>query len=212
VPGDIDASMEARLLFVVFSDYYHEKGEKNDYLESRSINTDFGKNLFGKDYSEEEWNADYNFMLQCCRFYLSLVGENVKLQPPMGDIKMRQYKADMGTTFEDWAGAYFSPQGCHLNCFIPRKEAIESFQAETKNYKWSTQRFTKALTGFAKFNADWLELNPADLRGSDGRIIKKDGSGMSVEMIYLRTIGQHAVTEEREEPEKNQNEIDWDNM
>ena len=212
VPGDIDASMEARLLFVVFSDYYHEKGEKNDYLESRSINTDFGKNLFGKDYSEEEWNADYNFMLQCCRFYLSLVGENVKLQPPMGDIKMRQYKADMGTTFEDWAGAYFSPQGCHLNCYIPRKEAIESFQAETKNYKWSTQRFTKALTGFAKFNADWLELNPADLRGSDGRIIKKDGSGMSVEMIYLRTIGQHAVTEEREEPEKNQNEIDWNNM
>lgn len=210
VPGDIDASMEARLLFVVFSDYYHEKGEKNDYLESRSINTDFGKNLFGKDYSEEEWNADYNFMLQCCRFYLSLVGENVKLQPPMGDIKMRQYKADMGTTFEDWAGAYFSPQGCHLNCFIPRKEAIESFQNETKNYKWSTQRFTKALTGFAKFNADWLELNPADLRGSDGRIIKKDASGTSVEMIYLRTIGQHVVTEQREDPE--QGEIDWDRM
>lgn len=213
VPGDIDASMEARLLFVVFSDYYHEKGEKNDYLESRSIASDFGKNLLGVDYTEEEWNADFNFLLQCCRFYLSLVRENVKLQPPLDDIKLRQYKADMGGTFEDWAATYFAPESGHLNCFIPRKEAFENFQQETKIFKWSTQRFTKALNGFARFNSSWVELNPPDLLNAQGRLIKKDANGQAVEMIYLRTTGQH-VTDRTAEPipEEDQREIDWDNM
>lgn len=208
VPGDIDASMEARLLFVVFSDYYHEKGEKNDYNESRSINTDFGKNLHGSDYTDEEWNADYNFLLQCCRFYLSLVHENVKIQPPLDDIKMRQYKADMGNTFEDWAATYFSPLSGHLNRFISRREAFENFQMETKTFKWTTQRFTKALRGFAQFNASWVEMNPVDMLNSAGRIIKKDASGTPVEMIYMRTIGTPAETTT---PSSNDT-IDWDNM
>lgn len=212
VPGDIDASMEARLLFVVFSDYYHEKGEKNDYLESRSIKSDFGKNLHGADYTEEEWNADYNFMLQCCRFYLSLAHENIKLQPPLDDIKLRQYKADMGGTFEDWAATYFAPETGHLNCYISRKEAFENFQQETKIFKWSTQRFTKALRGFAQYNATWVELNPADLLNASGRIIRKDATGTPVEMIYMRTIGKHDNVVPEPVPTEDQGEIDWDNM
>lgn len=213
VPGDIDASMEARLLFVVFSDYYHERGEKNDYLESRSINTDFGKNLHGVDYTEEEWNADYNFLLQCCRFYLSLIHEHVKLQPPLDDIKLRQAKADMGGNFEDWAASYFSPESGHLNSFIPRKEAFENFQQETKMFKWSTQRFTKALKGFANFNSEWVELNPPDMLNAQGRLIRKDATGQAVEMIYLRTTRQHMTDSPAAlPPEEEQGVIDWDNV
>lgn len=215
VPGDIDASMEARLLFVVFSDYYHEKGEKNDYQESRSIHTDFGKNLHGVDYTDDEWNADYNFLLQCCRFYLSLVHEDVKLQPPLDDIKLRQARADMGNTFEEWAAVYFSPLSGHLDCYVSRKEAFENFQQETKNYKWSMQRFSKAMRGFADYNHAWVEMNPADLLNSAGRIIRKDANGETVEMIYLRTHGQHAVSEATEAsatPGGDQRAIDWDNM
>ena len=188
VPGEIDASMEARLLFVVFSDYYHEAGEQNDYNESRSIKSDFGKDLFGVEYTEDEWNADYNFLLQCCRFYLSLVRENVKLQPPMRDIKLRQYKADMGSTFEDWAATYFAPEGGHLNTLLVREEVFNDFQAASKSYKWTANRFSKALRGFVRFNAGWLVMNPPEVCNNGTRIIGKNAVGASKEMIYFKTI------------------------
>ncbi|MBR0202419.1 MAG: hypothetical protein IJQ44_08170 [Bacteroidaceae bacterium] len=188
VPGEIDASMEARLLFVVFSDYYHEAGEQNDYSESRSIKSDFGKDLFGVEYTEDEWNADFNFLLQCCRFYLSLVRENVKLQPPMRDIKLRQYKADMGSSFEDWAATYFAPEGGHLNTLLVREEVFNDFQAASKSYKWTANRFSKALRGFARFNADWLVMNPKEVCNNGTRIIGKNSAGASKEMIYFKTI------------------------
>ena len=63
-PIDFDPSTEARLLYLVFSDYYHQRTEDNDYRETRSIRDDFGKDLFSKTYSESEWNADINFFLQ----------------------------------------------------------------------------------------------------------------------------------------------------
>ena len=99
VPIDFDPSTEARLLYLVFSDYYHQRTEDNDYRETRSIRDDFGKDLFSKTYSENEWNADINFFLQCCRFYLSLCEESIKLLPPMENIIRRKYKADMGNNF-----------------------------------------------------------------------------------------------------------------
>lgn len=188
VPSDIDASMEARLLFVVFSDYYHEAGEKNDYRESRSIKSDFGKDLFGVEYTEDEWNADFNFLLQCCRFYLSLVHENVKLQPPMRDIKLRQYKANMGSNFEDWAATYFAPSAGHLNCMLVRQEVFNDYRFFTQNTKWSPHRFKQALDGFAKYNAGWLVMNPPELCNNQGRIIGKDSGGKSTEMLYFKTI------------------------
>lgn len=107
VPSDFDPSSEARLLYMVFSDYYHQRTEENDYLETRSIRDDFGKDLYGKDYTEEEWLDDINFWVQCCRFYLQLIDEPIKLLPPMENIIRRKFKADMGTNFEDWANGYF---------------------------------------------------------------------------------------------------------
>ena len=37
VPGNFDSSSDARLIYTVFSDYYHQKTDENDYLETRSI-------------------------------------------------------------------------------------------------------------------------------------------------------------------------------
>src|SRR5690606_3042863 len=42
-----------RLLFTVFSDYYHTKGETGEYRESRDPSTEFGKQLFD-DFTEAE--------------------------------------------------------------------------------------------------------------------------------------------------------------
>ena len=80
VPKDFDPSTEARSLYMVFSDWYHQKTEDNDYRETRSISDDFGKTLYAYDYSEDEWNADLNFWLQCCRVYMSLKDTGIKPQ------------------------------------------------------------------------------------------------------------------------------------
>ena len=51
-----DDSTEARVLYTVFSDYYHEKTEQNTYRQTRKIADDFGKNLFD-DYNDDEWQT-----------------------------------------------------------------------------------------------------------------------------------------------------------
>ena len=165
------------MLYLVFSDYYHQRTEDNDYRETRSIRDDFGKDLFSKTYSENEWNADINFFLQCCRFYLSLCEESIKLLPPMENIIRRKYKADMGNNFEDWANSYFSPDSEHLDSFIVREKAFADYKSFSGVNKITMQRFTKALKGFVALCPYIEELNPKDLCNSQGRIVRKDNDG-----------------------------------
>ena len=121
VPCNFDPSSQARALYMVFSDWYHERTEENDYLETRSIRDDFHKTLYEHDYTEEEWNNDINFWLQCTRFYLSIADSGYKPQPPMENIIQRKYKADMGANFEDWADGYFSPEGDNLDRMLEQR-------------------------------------------------------------------------------------------
>ena len=191
VPADFDPSSEARLLYMVFSDYYHQKTEENDYRESRSIRDDFGKDLFSRTYSEDEWNQDLNFILQCVRFYLSVSGEPVKLLPPMANIIFRKHKQDMGANFEDWAQVYFHPDSGRLDTFVPRTKAFEDFKAHGGKVQGMTsQKFLKKLEAFALL-CPWVEeLNPAEVRNNSGRIIRREegaAPGSSpVEMIYMK--------------------------
>ena len=190
VPRDFDASTNARLLYMVFSDYYHEKTPENDYLETRTIRDDFGRNLMtATDYAEEDWNQDINFFAQCLQFYLSMADCGVKVQPPMENIIKRKYKTDMGTSFEDWAYGYFAEEGENLNRLIVRKEAYETFVDFAKVSKgyWTMQRFTKALRGFVELCPYVAELNPADMLNTSGRLMRKDENGKTQDMIYLRS-------------------------
>ena len=86
VPLNFDPSSQRRMLYMVFSDYYHQKTEENDYLETRKVSSDFGKNILPPYATEDEWNADLNFLLQCLRFYLSVAQENIMIVPPMNNI------------------------------------------------------------------------------------------------------------------------------
>lgn len=191
VPADFDPSSEARLLYMVFSDYYHQRTEENDYLETRSIRDDFGKDLFSKTYSEEEWNQDLNFILQCVRFYLSVCSEPVKLLPPMANIIYRKHKQDMGENFEDWAQVYFSPDAGRLDTFISRARVFEDFKQHGGRVQGMTpQTFLRKLQAFVLLCPWTEELNPPELRNSSGRIIRREEGappGSSpVEMIYIR--------------------------
>lgn len=192
VPQEFNPSTTARLLYMVFSDYYHERTPENDYRESRSIRDDFGKNLF-TDYTEEEWNADINFMAQCLQFYLQMTERGIKLQPPLDNIMRRKYKADMGGGFEDWANQYFAEDGDHVDCLVPREEALEDFIRFSKLGRWTMQRFTKALNGFVNLCPYIDCMNPPELLNSAGRLIRKV-DGRSREMLYLRTVSHTGCT------------------
>lgn len=191
VPSDFDPSSEARLLYMVFSDYYHQKTEDNNYLETRSIRDDFGKDLYGRDYTEDEWVADINFWLQCCAFYLQLIKEPVKILPPMENIIKRKFKADMGTNFEDWANGYFSRESGNLDKFLQRDKVLEDYMYYAKTNKITMQSFTRKLCSFVKL-CPWIdELNPDEYKNSSGRIQKSvttpSGEVKTKDMVYLRS-------------------------
>ncbi len=208
VPRDFDPSTNARLLYLVFSDYYHEKAAENDYLESRSIRDDFGRNLMTNDYSEEDWNWDLNFFSQCLKFYLYMADKGIKIQPPMDNIIKRKYKADMGANFEDWAYMYFAQEGEHVNKEIARADAYDSFLEFSKVSKslWTMQRFTKALKGFANLCPYIVDYNPASMLNSTGRLLRKVGD-TTKEMIYLQTAAKELGPDDFKPQEDNKDEL-----
>ena len=221
VPNNFDASTEARLLYMVFSDYYHQATEESDYHGSRSIRDDFGKSLFGVDYTEQEWNADHNFLLQCEQFYLSTLPTGDKIQPPMENILLRKRKQDMSGNFEQWAEAYFDVLCTeHLNKVIPIKDALDDFRQMSGLKDMTSNSFTRKLRAFASYCSYIEEMNPYDLctvkpeRGKqNGRILKrlKDSYGQSygsaVDHFYMKTNKEVYLPLKRER-EKQESALD----
>lgn len=181
-----DASTERRILYMVFSDYYHEKTDSNGYHETRTIFDDFQKDLFRNKYSEEEWNADLNFLMDCTQFYLSTIDLSVKIQPPMGNVKARNLRAVMTDVFFDWAQVYFYEDSENCNNCISRDKALQDFGNSTGQKKWTMNKFSKAIKAFCNLTEYVLCLNPVELQNAQGRIIRKV-DGKSTEMLYIQT-------------------------
>ncbi len=187
-PPNDDGSTMRRMLDVVFSDYYHQKTPNNNYNETRSIYDDFELEIFGDDYSEEFYNQDINFMINCLQFYLSTLSKHIIWQPPMENVIKRINIAKMGNSFRDWAESFFSPDNDNLNVLLNRLEVFNTFKLDTGNNQWKMQRFTKALRAFCD-NAEYIsDLNPRELLNAQGRLIKKSGTQV-IECIYIRTNG-----------------------
>lgn len=185
VPRQFDPSSVGRLLFLVFSDYYHIQTNTNDYRESRQIFNDFNKSLYS-DYDEAEYNADINFFVQCCQFYMQCMKKGIKPQPELNNIIKRSYKAQMTDSFEDWARSYFAPESTHLNKFLDRQQLFNICKSDTGQFKLTSQGFMKQLKSFVELS-DYLEcVNPEEYTGKSGRIIKTV-NGESREMLYIKT-------------------------
>jgi hypothetical protein len=185
---NIDTSLSARILYTVFSDYYHERTDSNTYRETRKIRDDFGKDLFGPEYTEEEWNADFNFFAQCIRFYLS-VPAPLKINPPMGNVTLRNLLAEMGQSFKDWADAYFdmdqeTKEGDNVNKLLAKDDALNDFIKKTNTKGWTTNKFSKALRAFCRFYG--YKYNPKAFCNAQGRISRKV-DGTTKDMIYIQT-------------------------
>lgn len=197
VPQNFDPSSEARTLYMVFSDWYHQKTEDNDYLETRSIRDDFDKTLYASDYTDEEWNGDINFWLQCCRAYMVIADAGLKPQPPMGNIKRRRWKAEMGGNFEEWANSYFSPENEHLDKELVREDVFKDYQVFSNMARITMQSFTKKLKAFCDY-CPWVDaFNPKEMCSESGRFQRKvqcpDGIQRTKDMIYVRSVAGAAA-------------------
>jgi hypothetical protein len=181
---NIDPSTEGRILYSVFSDFYHVRTESEDYAEDFTIRDDFGKNLF-LDYTEDEWNADFNFFAYCLKFYLSVPRE-MKLNPPLDNVNKRNLRTEMTEVFKTWADVYFDATQGYCDQLIVRDTAFRDFSEKSGQHKWTTNKFTRALKAWARYTDYVIALNPEGFRNSSGRIIRKI-SGEVAEMVYVQT-------------------------
>ena len=203
-PRSIDPSTQARLLYTVFSDYYHEKTDDNDYRETRSIRDDFGIDIHDALYPDDDWNADINFMVDCLQFYLSTVGKTVKINPPMKNVQQRILMTEMGklSDFHDWAVVYFSQESGNADKMLIRDDAVKDFVNSCNPKRCTTNAFSKALKAFCRKYG--YTLNPKEYLNSDGYIVRKrtvydEKTKTSVEkschMIYVQTADTIDVEE-----------------
>lgn len=187
-PAHLDPSLARRLLYIVFSDYYHFNME-DEYNESRAVSDDFeGKSLF-KDFDELQKNKFYNFMAEGIGFYLR---KDDKVNPPMNNVNMRNLLSEMGPTFKDWADVYFQKTDdknipLYLDNYVIKEVALDDLKSKT-GYKYTANSFKKKLHAYAKYN-EWA-FNPQDIKGYqlDGRIMQKV-DGETKEMFYIKTTG-----------------------
>lgn len=196
---DQSASTLRRLWPQVFSDYYHVKTRTNDYLQSWTINDDFGQNLMGEDYSEADWQADYSFMLQCLQLYLRLPVADRRQLPPMKRIEKREQQAVIGKDFRQWADDYFAIGSSNLDCELKSEDVVNAFNSETR-YGWSPKKVTQQLKAYCSF-ADHIScMNPASITGkkTDGERWIKRENGRLVQFYYIQS-SNNATTQQTDE-------------
>ena len=189
VLNDHSPSTIRRLWPVLFSDYYHVKTKTNDYCETRTISDDFGCNLMGKDYSEADWQADINFMLQCLQLYLKLPESERRQLPPMQRIERREQQAAIGKIFMEWADDYFSADSGHLDCALKGDDVVNDFNRETRN-SWSSKSVTDHLKQYCQMADHIACFNPASVTGQkkDGdRWRQRDNTGRQCSTYYVQS-------------------------
>jgi hypothetical protein len=199
-----DNSTMARILNCAVSDYYHEKTKYNDYLETRSPLTKYGRELFN-EFTEEEWVKFYNFMAYCIQLQMRFF----KIQPPMENLVKRQLRRLMtrglsrDEEFFTWANHYFvvapdprpeySPDDAgYFNVLVKRSTAFENFKAnlaDAQTRKYKAQQFRSSLEAWCEYHG--YEFNPLNVctgnnAKEERRIIKKV-DGVTMEFFYIST-------------------------
>lgn len=197
-----DGSTSRRVVPVIMADYYHEKIEgKNDYNETRKVSDDLdGQKLFGSDYTEDDYNADYNLIVDCIQLFMRY--NKTFFLPKMDNVHKRTDIMQMGDDFMDWAEEYYAPDSGNLDKLIPRTVVYDSYcNSLGKTGKSKGKKgFRDALRAFAHFHS--YEVNPTELRGmrEDGRLTMKcriDGqASKSCEMLYIRSSADAPLNNE----------------
>lgn len=159
-----DPATERRLWYQVFSDYYHIQTPENDYQETRTVRDDVGCNLMDGEYSENDWQQDIGFLIQCLQYHLSLSQDKWKINPPMAQVRRREQQASISKPLTEWANEYFSTDSGNLNRRLVYNEVYTNFVSDTKS-QMSKRTFTDSLKTYCRFSG--LTYNPATVTGKE---------------------------------------------
>lgn len=182
-----DASLRRRTWFTAFTDYYHADDPMRG-LKERSPYTQFGKNLI-QDYTEEEMNGFYNFMLNCIVVWHKL---HVRIQPPMKQIEKRNLQRAISDEFIWWCEDYFTED--RLDCLVNKHDAFEDYKSTlnkkiAENIKIRT--FKTKLMLYCEYK-EWT-FNPPELLTTDSERarndIRKKEDNRDVYYFYIDTVG-----------------------
>ncbi len=173
-----DGSTMRRLLFIAFSDYYHEANNIHD--KKRDPFDDFGHSLF-TDWGVDQWNKYVNFVAQCIKFYLSV---DEKINPPMNDLMMRNLQSFIGSTFMEWADIYLAN---NLNVEFNKKEALENLRTNKRVMEnISSTNFMRKVDAWCKFNG--YNLMPNHKTDAGGRIQRKNSEGKYEDFLFIENL------------------------
>ena len=211
-PEKLDDSTLDRLLFNLFSDWYHSD---KDFGVDHRPQDDF-KCLMFDDWNNAEWNEFFNFMAQCCMVSLSLP----KIQAPMNQVNLRAQMREAGDAFIEWADETLlqiinSPiLDVHKNfpddpsldglvheepgvgAFIIKAKAKELYDKYNNPYKIQMNNFTKKIKVWCEMRQ--ITLNPDRVMPTSNRMVKTvmiDGKKKQAECIYLSKGNENQLTE-----------------
>lgn len=202
---DTNSSTIARLLNGGVSDFYHESTKKNDYKETRTPFTRFGRRLYD-DFNTQEWNQFYNLIAYAIQMYMRFD----KIQPPMENLEKRQARREMAKglgrdeEFFHWANHYFtSPETAetpefspahsgYFNAYIIRKNAFDAFKpnlSDSQQRTYKSNKFKTHIMAFCEYYG--YTFNPPELcignESNDSRRIMKSIDGETKECFYIST-------------------------
>jgi len=180
---NIDPSTERRILYTVFSDYYHKKDQDGYYKDSLDPEKEFGKILFD-DFTENEWNSFYNFIALAVQTYLKFE----KIQPPMESVVKRNLRSSIGEDVLTWANDFFTNTE-NLNAEISKEDAFrnctEKYIPRSKQNYFSIRKFKTAVKQYCQYR-NW-NFNPAGACNDNQDRIMKNIEGKVFEYFYIQT-------------------------
>lgn len=174
VVTDESPSIQRRQWPVTYSDFYHHKTRKNDYLKERTVADTFGRTLFDPDYPEQDWIPDLNLMMQCVRLYLSLPTGKRKVMPPMKVIDQRIDQSIMGDRFIETAESLLFPGSELLDKKVLQGDMKLAFDRQGYQVT-SAKSLTQKLKAFCSSRG--YVFNPASVTKKD-----KDGDTWQCKM------------------------------
>jgi hypothetical protein len=202
----LDRSAERRLLFTVFSDYYHyKKDDDEDYLQHRTVADDFGGKQLFTDWDDQEHNRFMNFIIQCVQFYLR---HPHKVNPPMGNVSKRNLLHEMQSTFVDWAKDAFYTEtsnsvNVYLDNYVSKADLYESFIKDTGllKSKYKAATFKKNVERYCRYN-NWV-FNPQHLLTDhkNRRIMKNNEEYFYLQTAELKSPEEASKTFTKQSPE-----------
>jgi len=127
------------------------------YNLDRTPFSEFNHNLFD-DWTAEEWNLFYNFMLKCLQVYL----QNGFIQFEPAGFKTRQIIESFGFEAYNWLTEFIRPTGGTEANKLDTDTTLKSFISYTGKTKTEKSELTRTIFRYAKLNgfeADCKSIN-----------------------------------------------------